>query len=115
MATTTGDAEVVVGAVVTAPVAGSDVDAGVDKAAMLVSATLDCGCGATVTDAIVVVVEPMVENCAIEVEEVVVSAGGAIPTETGVVDCTWGGSSTCASETAVDVDSIEKEEDRDEA
>lgn len=91
MATTTGDAEVAVGAVVGAAV-GAVVSAavtGVDKTAALVSTTMGCGCGATATDAIVSVVELRVENCAIEVDNVVAPAGGA--TELGaavVVGCT---------------------------
>lgn len=115
MATTIGDA-VGVGAVATAAVAGTDVDAGVDKTATLVSARLVCGCGATVTDVVVSVAELMVDNCAIEVDEVDALAGGPTGTEAAVVDCTWGGSSTCAAETEVDVDNNDEEEgDEDDA
>lgn len=113
--TTIGDAKVVVGAVVMAAVIGSDVDAGVDETATLESAMLDCGSGATATDAIVFAVELMVEACVMRVEDVVASAGGATDTGATVVDCTWGGSSTCASETEVDKDSNKVEEEEYEA
>ncbi|ROW01784.1 hypothetical protein VPNG_07829 [Cytospora leucostoma] len=116
MATTIGDAEVVVGAVALV------VDAGVDKAAMLVSATLVCGFDVTATDAVVSVAELTAENATTdEDEDVVASAGGATVAGAAVVACTWGGSSTCASEIEVDVnidddgaDAGEEYEEKDE-
>lgn len=89
----------VIGAVVTV------VDAGVDKAEKLVSATLACGFDVTATDAMVSVAELMAENCKTEEDgDVVALAGGATIAGVAVVACTWGDSSTCASEIEVDVD-----------
>lgn len=106
VATTSGAAEMVVGAVAT------EVDAGVDEATTLVSATLGVGCGTTAADAIASDVELVVENCAIGVEDgIVTPASGATVTGAAVVDCTWDGSSTCVSETEVDVTTGEDEKD----
>lgn len=85
----------------------TEVDAGVDKTAALVSATLVCGCGAAATGAIVSAVELNTEDCAIELEIVVASAGVVTATGAAVVASTGDVSGTCASEVEAGVDSGE--------